>query len=69
LQELPEDAIPIELISTTKYSSNVEILNTEHNRYVPDQHVEENEKEELDGYFFFFFFLVFLGVNRDHFFF
>jgi hypothetical protein len=48
LQELLEDAIPIELISTTKYSSNVEMLNAEHNRYVPDQHVEENE-EELDS--------------------
>jgi hypothetical protein len=47
LQELPEDAIPIELISTTKYFSNVEMLNAEHNGYVPDQHVEENE--ELDG--------------------
>jgi hypothetical protein len=36
LQELLEDAIPIELISTKRYSSNVEMLNAKHNGYVLD---------------------------------
>ena len=40
LEQLPEDAIPIELTSTTKYSDNTALLEKERSDYVPDDEAE-----------------------------
>jgi len=44
LQLLPEDGVPMELISTAKHSTNMEILNEEHDGYVPESAKEDEEK-------------------------
>jgi hypothetical protein len=40
LEELPEDAIPEELLMTAKHSTAIDQLQAEHNGYVPDQDVD-----------------------------
>ena len=51
LQMLPEDGVPDEILSTVKYSTDMEAVIREHEGYVPSDVVDENQSKHLLTYF------------------
>ena len=68
LQMLLEDGVPDEILSTVKYSTDMEAVIREHEGYVPSDVVDENQSKHLLTYFImpFLVMTLFLKGHEDY---